>query len=150
MIYHSVEVANNGMNIHIYSQDTDVLLLVLRGTPLFGNHSALIMGTSERWRSLHTPIYKTSLARRNPQLWRTGTPSQAVIRQDISKERQRRDAFLKARPNILIALAGLGEGDEPFEEVIRGWKKFISSLFCPGGVHIGQANMLIWLLLNKG
>ena len=48
MIYHSVEVANNGMNIHIYSQDTDVLLLVLRGTPLFGNHSALIMGTSER------------------------------------------------------------------------------------------------------
>ena len=45
---HAVEVASNGMNVHIYSQDTDVLLLALRRTPLLGDCSAVIMGTSER------------------------------------------------------------------------------------------------------
>ena len=58
IIYHAVEVTSNGMNVHIYSQDTDVLLLALRRTPLLGNHSALIMGTSERRRKVFLqPIY---------------------------------------------------------------------------------------------
>ena len=58
MMHHAVEVASNGMNVHIYSQDTDVLLLALRRTPLLGDCSAIIMGTSERRRKvfLH-PIY---------------------------------------------------------------------------------------------
>ena len=47
MIHHAVEVASNVMNVHIYSQDTDVLLLALRRTPLLGDCSAVIMGISE-------------------------------------------------------------------------------------------------------
>ena len=39
MIHHAVEVASNGMNVHIYSQDTDVLLLALPRTPLLGDVS---------------------------------------------------------------------------------------------------------------
>ena len=54
MIYHAIEVARSGMNVHIDSQDTDVLLLALRRTPLLGDHSALVMGTSERRRSFLT------------------------------------------------------------------------------------------------
>ena len=45
--------------------------------------------------------------------------------------------FMKANPIIMIALAGLGQGDEPSEEVLRGCGEFSCSLFCPGGVHIG-------------
>ena len=52
MIHHAVEVASNGMNVHIYSQDTDVLLLALRRTPRLGDCSAVIMGTSERRRKV--------------------------------------------------------------------------------------------------
>ena len=47
MIHHAVEVASNGMNVHIYPQDTDVLFLALRRTPLLGDRSAAIIGTSE-------------------------------------------------------------------------------------------------------
>ena len=41
-----------------------------------------------------------------------------------------------------MALAGLGEGEEPSEEVLRGCEEFLCSLFCPCGVHIGEAKML--------
>ena len=51
-------------------------------------------------------------------------------------------ALMNASPTILIALAGLGEGDEPSEEVIYGCEEFLCSLFCPGGVQIGEAKML--------
>ena len=39
MIHHAVEAASNGMNVHIYSQDTDVLLLALQRTSLLGDVS---------------------------------------------------------------------------------------------------------------
>ena len=47
MIHHAVEVATNGMTVHIYPQDTDVLFLALRRTQLFGDRSAAIIGTSD-------------------------------------------------------------------------------------------------------
>ena len=34
-------------------------------------------------------------------------------------------AFKKARPTILIALAGIGEGDGPSEQVLRGCEEFL-------------------------
>ena len=51
-------------------------------------------------------------------------------------------AFMKASPAILTALPGLGEGDVPSENVLRGCGEFLCSLFYPGGVHIGEAKML--------
>ena len=47
MIQHAVQVASNGMHVHIYSQDTDVQPLALRRTPLIHDRSAAIMGTNE-------------------------------------------------------------------------------------------------------
>ena len=47
MIHHAVEVGRNGMNVHIYSQDTDVHLLALRRTPRIGDRSETIMDTRE-------------------------------------------------------------------------------------------------------
>ena len=60
VIHHAVEIASNGMNVHIYPQDTDVLSLALRRTPLLGDCSAVIMGTTERRRNVFIyPIYDT-------------------------------------------------------------------------------------------
>ena len=68
IIHHAVEVGSKGMNVHIYSQDTDVLLLALRRTPLLGDVSAVIMDTSEIRRKVFLqPIYDT-LGRRNQEL----------------------------------------------------------------------------------
>jgi len=47
MILHAVEVAASGATVHVYTQDTDVLLLALRRVPQLGRNSALIMGTGE-------------------------------------------------------------------------------------------------------
>ena len=52
MIHHAVEVASNGMNIHIYSRDMDVNLLAPRRTPVIGDRSAAIMDTSEMRRKV--------------------------------------------------------------------------------------------------
>ena len=68
MIHHAIEVASNGMNVHLHPQDTDMLFLALRRTPLLGDRSAAIMGTTERRRSLHTAYYMASLARINQEL----------------------------------------------------------------------------------
>ena len=61
MIHHDVEVASNGMNVHMYPQDTDVLFLALRREQLLGDRSAAIMGITERrrkWRlELHVLSY---------------------------------------------------------------------------------------------
>ena len=47
----------------------------------------------------------------------------------------------KASRTIQIARAGLGQGDEPPEEVLRGREEFICSIFCPGGVHVWEAKI---------
>jgi len=47
MILHAAEVARSGFVVHIYSQDTDVLLLALRRVPELGSKAALIMGSGE-------------------------------------------------------------------------------------------------------
>jgi hypothetical protein len=60
MILHAVEAAKAGSIFHIYSQDTDVLLLALRRVPLdlLGEQAALLMGTGDRHRLvLLKPIY---------------------------------------------------------------------------------------------
>ena len=58
MILHAVNAAEKGFTVHIYSQDTDVLLLALRRVPQLKNGAALIMGKSDnRQKVLLQPIY---------------------------------------------------------------------------------------------
>ena len=46
---------------------------------------------------------------------------------------------MKANATIRIARAGLAEEDELSEEVLSGGEEFLCSVFCPSGVHNGQA-----------
>ena len=145
MIRHAVEVASNGMNVHIYSQDKDVLLLALRRTPLLGDCSAVTMGTSERRRKVFLqPIYDKLGPGKSGALinWHalTGCDTTGHIH-----GKGKKGCFAAI---ILIALAGLGEGEEPSEEVLRGCEEFICSLFCRCGVHIGEANILRWFFVQ--
>ena len=58
MIMHALEVTQTGIRIHLYFQDTNVLLLALRRVPQLGTEPAIIMGTKERRRTvLLQPIY---------------------------------------------------------------------------------------------
>ena len=140
------------MNVHIYSQDTNVLLFTLRRTPLLGNHSALIMGTSERRRKVSLqPIYDKLGPEKSAALinWNALTGCDTTEHIQGNRKKGCFAAFLKASPTILRALAGLGEGAEPSKEVLRGCEEFLCSLFCPSGVHIGEAKMLRWFLFKQ-
>ena len=145
MIHHAVEVASNGMNVHIYSQDTDVLLLALCRTPLLGDCSVVIMGTSERRRKVFLqPKYDKLGPEKSGALinWHALTGCDTTGHIHGKGKKGCFAAFMKASPTILIALAGLGEGEEPSEEVLRGCEEFLCYLLCPCGVHIGEAKML--------
>ena len=65
MIHHAVEVASNGMNIHICSQETDVLLLALPRIPLLGDVSWT--QAKDDAKSSYN-LYMTRFARRNQEL----------------------------------------------------------------------------------
>lgn len=41
-------LAKDGSVVHIYTQDTDVLLLALRRVPLLGSNPMTVMDTSDR------------------------------------------------------------------------------------------------------
>ena len=74
--------------------------------------------------------------------------SQVLIRQGISMKIGKNGfiaTFKKANPTILIALVGHGQGDEPFEEGLRGYEEFLCSHFCPHW----EANMRGWFLFKQ-
>ena len=57
--------------------------------------------------------------------------------------------FVKANTIIRIALAGLAEEDELSEEVLSGSEDFLCYVFCPSGVHNGQAKQIIFWFFFK-
>ena len=58
MILHACEAAKAGCTVHIYSLDTDVLVLALKRVPQLGKNVAMVMGTGDRRRLIMLePIY---------------------------------------------------------------------------------------------
>ena len=152
VIHHAVEVASNGMNVHIYPQDMDVLFLALRRTPLLGDCSAAIMGTTERRRNVFIhPVYDKPGPEKSGVLinWHALTGSDTTGHIHGKGKNGCFATFKKANPTTMLALAGHGHGDEPSEEVLRVCEEFLCSLFCPGGVRIGEAKMRRWFLFKQ-
>jgi len=152
MVLHAVEVAGSGLDVHIYSQDTDVLLLALRRVPLLGKQPALIMGTSENRRKVWLkPIYDALGADKASALinWHalTGCDTTGHI-QGTSKKGCFR-AFLNSTPAVITALIGLGEGAEPSDEVVKGCAEFICSILCPKGLHFSRAKDIRWYMFKR-
>ncbi|KAG0711912.1 hypothetical protein GWK47_019569 [Chionoecetes opilio] len=152
MILHAVEVAAAGAIVHIYTQDTDVLLLALRRVPQLGRNSVLIMGTGDRRRTvLLQPIYDALGPSKAAALinWHalTGCDTTGHIR---GKGKQTCfNAFMESPPNVVSAIQMLGEGDAPSEEVADGCQAFLCSLFCPKGTKLSRASSLRWHLFKK-
>ena len=145
MIMHAVEVAKTGLRIHIYSQDTDVLLLALRRVQQLGTEPAIIMGTKERRRKVHLqPIYDKLGPDKAAALinWHALTGCDTTGHIQGKGKKGCFTAFLASSSTVIAALNGLGEGPEPSDEVVKGCEEFLCSLFCPKRLHITQANNL--------
>ena len=152
MIMHAVEVAKTGLRIHIYSQDTDVLLLALRRVQQLGTEPAIIMGTKERRRKVHLqPIYDKLGPDKAAALinWHALTGCDTTGHIQGKGKKGCFTAFLASSSTVIAALNGLGEGPEPSDEVVKGCEEFLCSLFCPKRLHITQANNLRWHLFKQ-
>jgi len=152
MILHAVEAAKAGFAVHIYSHDTDVLLLALWRVPLLGDKTAMVMGTGDRRRLVTLqPIYDALAARKAMALckWHALTGSDTTGHIKGKSKKACLDAFLKASPSIVDSVSALGTGNEPSDETIVGCVSFLSSLFCAKGVSITQPHTLRWTLFKQ-
>ena len=151
MILHAAEVAKSGLVVHIYSQDTDVLLLALRRLPALSDKAALIMGTSEHRRKVMLrPIYDELGQEKAAALinWHALTGCDTTGHIQGKSKKGCFSAFLAAHPSVISAIAGLGVGTEPSVEVVRSCEEFLTALFCPRHLHITRADALRWHLFK--
>ena len=152
MILHAVEVAKTGFIVHLYSPDTDVLLLALRRVPQLSTNPAVIMGTGERrHRVMLRPMYDQLGADKPSALinWHALTGCDTTGHIQGKGKRGCFAAFLASNSTVLDALTGLGEGVEPSAEVVEGCEAFLCALFCPRRHHVTQAKDLRWHLFKQ-
>ena len=119
--------------MHIYSQDTDVLLLALCRVPELVSKTALIIGSGERCHKVMLkPIYEKFGPEKSAALinWHSLTACDTTGHIQQKGKRGCFTAFFDALA-VVAAIADLGVGAEPSAEVVRGCEEFLCVLFCP-------------------
>ena len=152
MILHASEAAKTGCTVHIYSQDTDVLILAIRRVPELGKKAALVMGTGDRRRVVMLePIFNALGSEKATGLckWHALTGCDTTGHISGKSKESCLEAYLKASPEIVDAISSLGNGTEPSADTITGCASFLCSLFCRKGVSISEPHNLRWKLFKQ-
>ena len=149
LVMYAVAVSSLGNTPHIYSSDTDVLVLALRRVPDLSTESIIIMGSGDRRRNIKLkPIYMAIGPERAAAL----PGFHALTACDTTGHIQGKGkptcfkSFMKASDDVIHALAGLGVGVYPSPEVLAGCEKFVCQLFKPG---YESAKALRWHMFKQ-
>ena len=121
IIYYAAELHKKNLSVHIYSPDTDVMVLALAKIQDLGDNTVIIMGSSQnrQWIPL-LPIYHTLGDERVHALM----GSHALSRSDITgrilgKSKSSWWAeFVQADVQVIRSLSRLGIGDKPTPDVL--------------------------------
>ena len=129
---HAAEISKAGNNnVHVMTQDTDVMVLALQRLTVLGLQTTMLMGTGDnRRKKLMKPIYV-----------RLGTSKAAELRgfhcltgcdtcgriKGIGKNSAFK-AFTEATPAELTALSQLGVEEKPSADVVSGCDGFLCRL----------------------
>lgn len=151
MLLHAVQVASTGHNVHIYSQDTDVLLLALRRVPLLGLNPVMVMGTGQNRRKVYLrPIFEKLGEKKSAALinWHALTGCDTTGHIQGKSKAGCFAAFLACSNEVIEAIADLGVGDQPSETVTHGCEEFLMSLFRPKNMNSISAKELRWKLFK--
>ena len=155
MILYAVALGGLGITVHIYSSDTDILVLALRRVLELGAESLVITGTGDKRRHIKLkPIYDALGADKAAAL----PGLHALTGADITGHIQGKGkptcfkAFLKASDNVISALAPLGVESYPSDQVLSGCEQFLCQLFKPNTVTAKQARWIMFKQLkpNQG
>ena len=149
LILYAVAVSHLRNIPHIYSCDTDVLVLALRRVPDLHTESVIIMGSGDRQRKIKLkPIYLAIGPDRAAAL----PGFHAITGCDTTGHLQGKGkatcfkSFLKAGDDVVNALSELGVGVYPAPDVLAGCEKFLCQLFKPGSE---SAKELRWLMFKQ-
>ena len=152
LILYAAEIHKSGTPVHIYSSDTDVLVLALSTLPQLGDEATMIMGTGPNRRHVPLlPIYH-ALGERRALVLRgfhalSGCDTTGRI---LGKSKTAWwKAFVTASERVIQALNELGVGDEPCEQVLSGCEEFICQLFSSKKHVFSRAADLRWHLFCK-
>jgi hypothetical protein len=131
IILHAAEISASGKNVHIMTQDTDVMVLALCRFPVLGPQVDMLMGTGDHRRKvLLKPIYDSLGASRAAALPGfhsiTGCDTCGHIRNKGKTTAFK--ALNEATPNELNALAQLGTEETPSVNVTSGCEQFLCRL----------------------
>ena len=131
LFLYAVAVSRQGNTVHIYSCDTDVLVLALRRVPDLKPNSVIIMGTGDRRRQIKLkPIYVALGAERAAALpgfhALTGSDTTGHIKGKGKSSCFK--VFMKADEDVICTLAGLGVGVYPSPGVLSGCEVFVPAV----------------------
>lgn len=147
LIYYASEARKLGLTVHIYSQDTDVLVLATHNLAVLGEDAAMIMGTGTNRRVLPLLPIQNALGEERAQALMgfhaiSGCDTTGRI---FGKSKTLWwKAFMDCGDDIVGALARLGQESEPSCEVLGHCEAFICKLLGPKNAGISQAAALRW------
>ena len=152
MLLHAHEISTNGDKVHIMTQDTDVLVLVLRRLPEIRLLSHIIMGTSNRRRKITLqPIYEAlgpdKVAALPAFHALTGCDTCGHIRGKGKKTTFK--VFMKSSETVIQALVQLGTENLPSPDVISGCERFLCQIMSTQSDSANTAGVLRWKRFKK-
>lgn len=125
LILHAMDSHRAGFTVHIYSQDTYVLLLALRRVPELGSKAAMLMGTHEKRRLIKLqPIYNAL----GPEKVRSVIKVHSLTGCDTTgrifgkSKKKTFQAFLESNVDIIHAISQLGIGVVHVKMLLRNVK----------------------------
>ena len=152
MILHGLELANTGIEVDFYTQDTDWWVLLLKRLPDIGLNTRILTGTSDSRRAVALkPIY-TKLGSSVPLAlpgFHALTGSDTTGRINGVGKKSALATLLQAPESVSKALSDLGKGNFPSPEVVSGCEEFICMLLSTRDVSATTAASLRWKKFKK-
>ena len=127
IILHTAEISRAGKNVHIMTQDTDIMVIALQKLTVVGLRTTMLMGTGDNRRRILMNCLGTSKAAELPGFHcLTGCDTCGHIK-GIGKKTALK-AFTEATAAELTALSQLGVEEKPSADVVSGCERFFCRL----------------------
>ena len=128
IMLHTAEISKAGKNVHIMTQDTDVMVLALQRLTVLGLQTTMLMGTGDNRRknfdetnicpSWDIKSWSTSGISLFNRMWHMWTYCKGIGKKTAFK------ACIEATPAELTALSQLGVEEMPSADVVLGCERF--------------------------
>lgn len=147
MILFANQIHMSGKVVHIYSSDTDVLVLALSNLPHIGFETKMIMGTgiNRKYIKLESIYHALGPNRISALIGLHALSGCDTTGRFFGKSKSAWwKIFIKESEAVHLSLTNLGIGDQPNEQVLSGCEEFMCHLFNSKTETFSDAKQLRW------